>query len=112
MAVVYLESTRDKVEIILQWIQRSIARLEVLRMNDGVLPVAPPVLSRAFQAKLAFMPFWCSVLLSKTMAIATSFVETWQPWWITALSSAIPSMMATEAVNPAPLRVRDCSFIL
>ena len=23
---------------------------QVLRMNDGVLPVAPPVLSRAFQA--------------------------------------------------------------
>eukprot|EP00913_Durusdinium_trenchii_P011871 g11149.t1 len=106
MSNVYLESTRDKVEIILQWIQRSI----VLRMNDGVLPVAPPVLSRAFQElsrgivnlqnarKIAdfpfpypyaqacilmlllhwgLMPFWCSMLLSKTMAAATSFVVLW-----------------------------------
>merc|ERR1712151_1228086 len=41
----FLNSAPDKVEIILQWIQRSM----VLHMQSGVLPVAPPVLSRAFQ---------------------------------------------------------------
>eukprot|EP00930_Biecheleria_cincta_P018013 TRINITY_DN14165_c0_g4_i1.p1 TRINITY_DN14165_c0_g4~~TRINITY_DN14165_c0_g4_i1.p1 ORF type:complete len:518 (-),score=69.88 TRINITY_DN14165_c0_g4_i1:85-1638(-) len=41
----FLNSAPDKVEIILQWIQRSI----VLHAQSGVLPVAPPILSRAFQ---------------------------------------------------------------
>eukprot|EP00930_Biecheleria_cincta_P016819 TRINITY_DN13558_c0_g1_i1.p1 TRINITY_DN13558_c0_g1~~TRINITY_DN13558_c0_g1_i1.p1 ORF type:complete len:499 (-),score=52.17 TRINITY_DN13558_c0_g1_i1:33-1529(-) len=41
----FLNSAPDKVEIILQWIQRSM----VLSMHTGVLPVAPPILSRAFQ---------------------------------------------------------------
>jgi len=41
----FLNSAPDKVEIILQWIQRSM----VLHMQTGVLPVAPPILSRAFQ---------------------------------------------------------------
>merc|ERR1719230_568692 len=41
----FLNSAPDKVEIILQWIQRSM----VLHMQSGVLPVAPPILSRAFQ---------------------------------------------------------------
>merc|ERR1719359_2447875 len=41
----FLNTAPDKVEIILQWIQRSM----VLHMQTGVLPVAPPILSRAFQ---------------------------------------------------------------
>merc|ERR1719326_1384603 len=41
----FLNEAPDKVEIILQWIQRSM----VLHMQTGVLPVAPPILSRAFQ---------------------------------------------------------------
>merc|ERR1719456_1004561 len=41
----FLNSAPDKVEIILQWIQRSM----VLHVQTGVLPVAPPILSRAFQ---------------------------------------------------------------
>lgn len=41
----FLSSAPDKVEIILQWIQRSM----VLHQQTGVLPVAPPILSRAFQ---------------------------------------------------------------
>lgn len=41
----FLNAAPDKVEIILQWIQRSV----VLNMQTGVLPVAPPILSRAFQ---------------------------------------------------------------
>merc|ERR1719157_175743 len=40
-----LNSAPDKVEIILQWIQRSM----VLHMQTGVLPISPPILSRAFQ---------------------------------------------------------------
>eukprot|EP00928_Gymnodinium_smaydae_P021124 TRINITY_DN1821_c0_g5_i1.p1 TRINITY_DN1821_c0_g5~~TRINITY_DN1821_c0_g5_i1.p1 ORF type:complete len:504 (-),score=62.40 TRINITY_DN1821_c0_g5_i1:316-1827(-) len=41
----FLNTAPDKVEIILQWIQRSM----VLHVQTGVLPVAPPILSRAFQ---------------------------------------------------------------
>jgi len=41
----FLNAAPDKVEIILQWIQRSM----VLHQQTGVLPVAPPILSRAFQ---------------------------------------------------------------
>merc|ERR1719420_2244236 len=41
----FLNLAPDKVEIILQWIQRSM----VLHHQTGVLPVAPPILSRAFQ---------------------------------------------------------------
>lgn len=41
----FLNSAPDKVEIILQWIQRSM----VDHAQTGVLPVAPPILSRAFQ---------------------------------------------------------------
>merc|ERR1712232_1184989 len=41
----FLNSAPDKVEVILQWIQRSI----VLQSQTGVLPIAPPILSRAFQ---------------------------------------------------------------
>merc|ERR1711939_861317 len=41
----FLNSAPDKVEIILQWIQRSM----VIQVGHGVLPVAPPILSRAFQ---------------------------------------------------------------
>eukprot|EP00927_Polykrikos_kofoidii_P011381 TRINITY_DN1481_c0_g4_i1.p1 TRINITY_DN1481_c0_g4~~TRINITY_DN1481_c0_g4_i1.p1 ORF type:complete len:480 (-),score=71.67 TRINITY_DN1481_c0_g4_i1:250-1689(-) len=41
----FLNRAPDKVEILLQWIQRSM----VLHVQTGVLPVAPPILSRAFQ---------------------------------------------------------------
>jgi len=41
----FLTNSPDKVEVILQWIQRS----TVLHMHTGILPIAPPVLSRAFQ---------------------------------------------------------------
>merc|ERR1719230_1493302 len=41
----FLTHSSDKVEVILQWIQRS----TVLNMGAGVLPIAPPILSRAFQ---------------------------------------------------------------
>lgn len=41
----FLASSNDKVEVILQWIQRS----TIINMQTGVLPIAPPVMSRAFQ---------------------------------------------------------------
>eukprot|EP00927_Polykrikos_kofoidii_P038065 TRINITY_DN32337_c0_g1_i1.p1 TRINITY_DN32337_c0_g1~~TRINITY_DN32337_c0_g1_i1.p1 ORF type:complete len:545 (-),score=35.42 TRINITY_DN32337_c0_g1_i1:30-1664(-) len=41
----FLNNAPDKVEIIVQWIQRSI----VFQIQSGVLPVPPPILSRAFQ---------------------------------------------------------------
>merc|ERR1719396_290098 len=41
----FLNHAPDKVEIILQWIQRGM----ILHVQSGVLPVAPPILSRAFQ---------------------------------------------------------------
>jgi len=41
----FLNTAPDKVEIVLQWIQRSM----VIEMNSGVLSAAPPILSRAFQ---------------------------------------------------------------
>lgn len=41
----YLRTQPDKCEIIMQWIQRLI----VDSMSNGVLPIAPPVLSRVFQ---------------------------------------------------------------
>merc|ERR1719316_1104595 len=44
-SIEFLNSAPDKVEVILQWIQRSM----VLHAQTGILPVAPPILSRAFQ---------------------------------------------------------------
>merc|ERR1712190_703808 len=41
----FLNTAPDKVEVILQWVQRSM----VLQQQTGVLPIAPPILSRAFQ---------------------------------------------------------------
>lgn len=130
-SLLYLEGTRDKVEIILQWIQRSI----VLRMNDGVLPVAPPVLSRAFQElsrgivnlqnarKIAdfpfpypyaqvsilmlllhwgLMPFWCSLLLSKTMAAGTSFVVIFFLWCLNFIALQLEAPFGDEP-NDLPM---------
>jgi predicted membrane chloride channel (bestrophin family) len=44
-SVEFLNSAPDKVEVMLQWIQRSI----ILQQQTGVLTAAPPILSRAFQ---------------------------------------------------------------
>eukprot|EP00929_Paragymnodinium_shiwhaense_P063305 TRINITY_DN31635_c0_g4_i1.p1 TRINITY_DN31635_c0_g4~~TRINITY_DN31635_c0_g4_i1.p1 ORF type:complete len:614 (+),score=91.36 TRINITY_DN31635_c0_g4_i1:247-2088(+) len=44
-ALQFLDATDDKVEVLLQWVQRSI----VLAANQGILPIPPPILSRAFQ---------------------------------------------------------------
>mmetsp|Transcript_67691 Transcript_67691/g.195654 ORF Transcript_67691/g.195654 Transcript_67691/m.195654 type:complete len:530 (-) Transcript_67691:180-1769(-) len=44
-SIEYLESTSAKQHIVLQWVQR----LVVEKSRDGVLDVAPPVLSRVFQ---------------------------------------------------------------
>eukprot|EP00927_Polykrikos_kofoidii_P042858 TRINITY_DN3690_c0_g3_i1.p1 TRINITY_DN3690_c0_g3~~TRINITY_DN3690_c0_g3_i1.p1 ORF type:complete len:601 (-),score=73.53 TRINITY_DN3690_c0_g3_i1:58-1860(-) len=44
-SMMFLQEASDKVEVILQWIQRS----TILNMSTGVLPIPPPVMSRAFQ---------------------------------------------------------------
>lgn len=44
-SLAFLSESPDKVEVLLQWIQRS----TVLNMYNGVLPIPPPVMSRAFQ---------------------------------------------------------------
>lgn len=41
----FLSESPDKVEVLLQWIQRS----TILNMSTGILPIPPPVMSRAFQ---------------------------------------------------------------
>merc|ERR1740121_715296 len=41
----FMWASNDRVEVILQWIQRS----TILNMISGVLPIPPPVMSRAFQ---------------------------------------------------------------
>ncbi|CAJ1344985.1 unnamed protein product [Effrenium voratum] len=130
-SLMYLESTKDKVEIILQWIQRSI----VLRMTDGILPVAPPVLSRAFQElsrgivnlqnarKIAdfpfpypyaqvsmimlllhwgVMPIWCSMLLSKFMAAATSFAVIFFLWCLNFIALHLEAPFG-DAPNDLPM---------
>eukprot|EP00930_Biecheleria_cincta_P018016 TRINITY_DN14165_c0_g7_i1.p1 TRINITY_DN14165_c0_g7~~TRINITY_DN14165_c0_g7_i1.p1 ORF type:complete len:532 (-),score=71.89 TRINITY_DN14165_c0_g7_i1:374-1969(-) len=45
LSMEFLNSAPDKVEIILQWIQRSM----ILQSQTGVLAAPPPILSRAFQ---------------------------------------------------------------
>merc|ERR1719174_2582758 len=44
-SIQFLHESSDKVEVILQWIQRS----TIINIATGVLPTAPPILSRAFQ---------------------------------------------------------------
>eukprot|EP00928_Gymnodinium_smaydae_P005817 TRINITY_DN11999_c1_g2_i1.p1 TRINITY_DN11999_c1_g2~~TRINITY_DN11999_c1_g2_i1.p1 ORF type:complete len:477 (+),score=61.45 TRINITY_DN11999_c1_g2_i1:118-1548(+) len=44
-ALLHLRGSRNKVEIVLQWVQRLI----VINSKNGVLDAAPPILSRVFQ---------------------------------------------------------------
>jgi len=107
----FLEDTTDRVEVILQWIQRS----TILNMQNGVLPIPPPVMSRAFQEisrgivnlqnarKIADFPFpfpyaqtsivmlcihWimCPVLanflLARDLAAATCFIVIFFLWCV------------------------------
>lgn len=116
----FLEETGDKVEVILQWIQRSI----ILNMASGVLPIPPPVMSRAFQElsrgcvnlqnarKIAEFPFpfpyaqtsvvmllihWalcplmCSFLLDTYVAVCVAFGATFFLWCINYIALALES---------------------
>lgn len=107
----FLDQSCDKVEIILQWIQRC----TVLNMTSGVLPIPPPVISRAFQElsrgivnlqnarKIADFPFpfpyaqtsmvmllihWfmcpvlTNILLNRFLAALTSFMVIFFLWCI------------------------------
>lgn len=107
----FLEESSDKVEVLLQWIQRS----TIVNMQSGVLPIPPPVMSRAFQEisrgivnlqnarKIADFPFpfpyaqtsivmllihWitcpllASMLLDSYLASALSFIVVFFLWCI------------------------------
>eukprot|EP00933_Yihiella_yeosuensis_P050303 TRINITY_DN48078_c0_g1_i1.p1 TRINITY_DN48078_c0_g1~~TRINITY_DN48078_c0_g1_i1.p1 ORF type:complete len:542 (-),score=63.55 TRINITY_DN48078_c0_g1_i1:178-1803(-) len=127
----FLNGTDDKVEVLLQWIQRSI----VLHMHTGVLPIAPPVLSRAFQEmsrgivnlqnarKIADFPFpfpyaqtsmvllllhWsvvpvlCAMLLEKTKAAVVSFLVVFFLWCLNFIALQLESPFGSEA-NDLPM---------
>eukprot|EP00440_Ansanella_granifera_P076809 gb/GFBE01083348.1/.p1 GENE.gb/GFBE01083348.1/~~gb/GFBE01083348.1/.p1 ORF type:complete len:357 (+),score=47.12 gb/GFBE01083348.1/:1-1071(+) len=105
----FLQKSNDKVEVVLQWVQRSIT----LGMQSGVISVAPPVVSRAYQElsrgivnlqnarKIADFPFpypyaqasmvmlcihWamvpvlCSMLLGRWLAVSVSFLVIFFLW--------------------------------
>lgn len=107
----FLLQSEDKVEVLLQWLQRS----TILSMQNGVLTAPPPVMSRAFQElsrgivnlqnarKIADFPFpfphaqasmvmlllhWAvcpvvaSILLNRTLAAITCFVVIFFLWCI------------------------------
>jgi len=44
-SLAFMYESNDKVEVILQWVQRS----TIYNMQNGVIPTPPPVVSRAFQ---------------------------------------------------------------
>jgi len=108
-SLAYLDECDDKVEVVVQWIQRS----TVYNMSNGVLPIPPPVISRVFQElsrgivnlqnarKIALFPFpfplaqmsvimllvhWCmcpvlsAIYLPQVWAGLTSFVITLFLW--------------------------------
>lgn len=127
----FLNESSDKVEVILQWIQRS----TVLHMQTGVLPVAPPVLSRAFQEvsrgivnlqnarKIADFPFpfpfaqtsmvmllihWaatpilCGQLLQRNLAAVVSFSVIFFIWCINYIALQLEQPFGSDA-NDLPM---------
>eukprot|EP00929_Paragymnodinium_shiwhaense_P087272 TRINITY_DN47508_c0_g1_i1.p1 TRINITY_DN47508_c0_g1~~TRINITY_DN47508_c0_g1_i1.p1 ORF type:complete len:675 (+),score=117.64 TRINITY_DN47508_c0_g1_i1:46-2025(+) len=127
----FLNKVDDKVEIILQWIQRG----TILNMSTGIISAAPPILSRAFQElsrgivnlqnarKIADFPFpfpyaqtsivmlliqWVmtplvtTVLLSRTVAFFTSFCIVFFPWCIHFIALEL-EMPFGEKDNDLPL---------
>jgi predicted membrane chloride channel (bestrophin family) len=127
----FLEDSDDKVEVILQWVQRS----TVMNMSRGVLIAPPPVMSRAFQElsrgivklqdakKIADFPFpypyaqtsvlmlgvhWCispvlaAFLLTPFAAAATSFSVVFFLWCISFISLQLESPFGDDE-NDLPL---------
>merc|ERR1740121_3142709 len=108
-SLAFLNTATDKVEVILQWIQRT----SVLNIGSGVLPIPPPILSRAFQEvsrgivnlqnarkiadfpfpfpyaqcsmvmlliHWAFTPICCSILFKDLLAASTCFTIIFFLW--------------------------------
>lgn len=121
----FLFQSSDRVEVIIQWIQRA----TILNMSSGVLPVAPPVMSRAFQEmsrgivnlqnarKIADFPFpypyaqmsivmliihWlmcpilATMLLEKSLATATCFVVVFFMWGLHFIALQLESPFGKE----------------
>lgn len=127
----FLDESSDKVEVILQWIQRS----TVMQMQTGILPVAPPVLSRAFQEvsrgivnlqnarKIAEFPFpfpfaqtsmvmlllhWsctpilCSMLLNRWLAAIAAFAVIFFIWCINYIALQLEQPFGSDS-NDLPM---------
>jgi len=121
----FLSESNDRVEVILQWVQRS----TILNMASGVLPIPPPVMSRAFQEisrgivnlqnarKIAEFPFpfpyaqtsivmllihWAmcpvlsSILLNHFLAAVTCFVVVFFLWCINFIALELESPFGSD----------------
>jgi len=130
-SMIFLNGSKDKVEVILQWIQKTI----VFHMQTGVMPVAPPILSRCFQElsrgivnlqnarKIAEFPFpfpfsqtsmvmlllhWaavpilCSMLLHRIAAAMTSFLVIFFIWSVNYIALELEMPFGNEA-NSLPM---------
>merc|ERR1719311_1761667 len=108
----FLNHAPDKVEILLQWIQRSM----VLHMQTGVLPVAPPILSRAFQEvsrgivnlqnarKIADFPYpyplaQMSMILQMIHWAATPFMSAMAMDWGWAVTTSFASIFVLWCIH-------------
>lgn len=121
----FLSESNDRVEVLIQWIQRS----TILNMESGVLPIAPPVMSRAFQEmsrgivnlqnarKIADFPFpypyaqtsivmliihWVMcpvvavVLLERNLAAVTCFVVVFFVWCLNYIALQLEQPFGNE----------------
>eukprot|EP00439_Symbiodinium_sp_Y106_P060765 s1143_g9.t1 len=124
-----LSKSKDKVEVILQWLQRLIT----LSMQDSIIVVAPPVVTRAYQElsrgivnlqnarKIAEFPFpfplaqvsmamlclhWalvpvlCSMLLGRVLAACVSFIVICFLWAQNFIALQLESPMNPVAQRP------------
>eukprot|EP00747_Dinoflagellata_sp_TGD_P024467 gnl/TRDRNA2_/TRDRNA2_130570_c0_seq3.p1 gnl/TRDRNA2_/TRDRNA2_130570_c0~~gnl/TRDRNA2_/TRDRNA2_130570_c0_seq3.p1 ORF type:complete len:604 (+),score=75.48 gnl/TRDRNA2_/TRDRNA2_130570_c0_seq3:70-1881(+) len=127
----FLQGSSDRVEVLLQWIQRSV----VINMANGVLPIPPPVISRVFQElsrgivnlqnarKIADFPFpfpyaqtsvvmllihWClcpifsSMLLEPATSACTCFAVVFFLWCINYIALQL-EMPFGDDVNDLPM---------
>jgi len=135
----FLKSSSDKIEVILQWVQRS----TIQNMKTGVIPTPPPVVSRAFQElsrgivnvqnarKIADFPYpfpyaqviivmmiihWacCPILASimlnsKIWAALTCFVVTWFMWCLHFIALDLESPFGNED-NDLPMNQMQCDW--
>ncbi|CAK9043939.1 Hypothetical protein SCF082_LOCUS25041 [Durusdinium trenchii] len=94
----YLESTRDKE------LSRGIVNLQNAR-KIADFPFPYPYAQVSILMLLlhwGLMPFWCSMLLSKTMAAATSFVVLWMQWCLNFIALQLEAPFGDEP-NDLPM---------